>query len=166
MTHLAAILPPAHIGNIPVEEWLPFVVPIVALYIYGRRRERRRRREIAHIPDRSDALEEAVVRRIVAGWRDAKYEGVTAEHLPLLYPPGPDGLSVPELAARTDGAAHTVQGLLEQLEEAEYLYLDPEPGGQELRASLTVRGFGLVDATEDCLLTALREQAPDTDDGD
>jgi hypothetical protein len=161
MAHLAATLPLAHIGNIPVEEWLPFLVPIVALYIYGRRRERRRRREIAHIPDRSDALEEAVVRRILAGWRDADYEDVTAEHLPLLYPPGPDGLSVSEIAERTAGAVHAVQNLLEQLEEAEYLYLDLDPGAQELRASLTVRGFGLVDATEDCLLSALREQAPD-----
>jgi hypothetical protein len=155
----SVVAPLAHIGNIPVEEWLPFVVPIVALYVYGRRRERRRRREVAKIPEVSSDLDPAVIARIAAGWRDAKYEHITREHLALLYPPGPDGYSVAELAVRTDRDEETVQRLLEQLEEGEYLFLDLEPGTDRFVVSLTVKGFGLVDATEDFLLTALRDSA-------
>ncbi|MEA2214904.1 MAG: hypothetical protein QOK19_465 [Solirubrobacteraceae bacterium] len=153
----AALAPLAHIGNVPVQEWLPFVVPIVALYLYGRRRERRRRREVAKIPETSSDLDPAVSERIATGWRDAKYEHVTREHLPLLYPPGPDGSSVAELAIRTGRDEETVQRLLEGLEEGEYLFLDLEAGSDQLVVSLTVKGFGLVDTTEDFLLTALRE---------
>jgi hypothetical protein len=159
MTGPAAVAQLAHIGNVPVEEWLPFLVPIVALYIYGRRRERRRRREVGRIPVSSEALDETVVARIVASWQRGNYEDVTAEHLALLYPPGPDGLSVAELADRTAQQAETVQRLLEQLEHAEYLHLDFESESQVLQASLTLKGFGLVDATEDYLLSALREEA-------
>ena len=156
MTSPATLAQLAHIGNIPVEEWLPFVVPIVALYLYGRHRERRRRREVAEIPETSNGLDAAVVGRILAGWQEASYEDVTREHLPLLYPPGPDGLSVAELASRTANSEKVVQRLLEELEEGDYLHLDPEPQSGGLQASLTVKGYGLVDATEDSLLTALR----------
>jgi hypothetical protein len=157
MTQLAALVPLAHIAGIPVQEWSPFIVPLVALYFFGRHRERRRRGEVAQIPERSEALDPAVVEQIVAGWKEARYEEVTPAHLPLLYPPGPDGLSVAELVRRTTCDEPTVQALLEQLERAEYLDLFPaaEPG--EMQASLTLRGYGLVDQTEDSLLAALRK---------
>jgi hypothetical protein len=158
MTWIAAIAPPAHIGNIPIEEWLPFLVPIVGLYFYGRRREQRRRGEVAELPATSEGLDPLVVQRIVEGWREGRYAGVTPDHLPLLYPPGPDGLSVAELLERTGGEEETLRGLLEQLERADYLDLFPEPQSGGLQASLTLRGFGLVDQTEESLLAALRER--------
>jgi hypothetical protein len=144
----------AHIGNVPVEEWLPFVVPIVALYVYGRRRERRRRAEVGRIPASSGQLDDAVVARIAEEWRKRDYAGVTAEHLGLLYPPGPDGRTVKELATTTHADPAYVLSLLEQLEGGDYLLLEGEP--PDLRTSLTVKGYGLVDATEDSLLSALR----------
>lgn len=49
----------AHIGNIPVEEWLPFVVPVVALYLYGRRKDRHRRNEVERLPEAGELLERA-----------------------------------------------------------------------------------------------------------
>jgi hypothetical protein len=152
MIHLSAQL--AHIGNIPVEEWLPFVAPIVALYVYGRRRERRRRSEVGQIPASSEQLDAAVVERIAAEWRKRDYEGVTTEHLGLLYPPGPDGRTVKELAGTTHADPAHVLGLLEELEVGDYLLLEGDP--PDLQTSLTVKGYGLVDATEDSLLTALR----------
>jgi hypothetical protein len=157
MTWIAALAQLAHIGNIPVEEWLPFLVPIIGLYFYGRRREHRRRSEVAELPATSDGLDPSVVERIVEGWREARYEGVTPEHLPLLYPPGPDGLSLAELVDRTAAGEETIRGLLDQLERADYLDLFPEPQSGGLQASLTLRGFGLVDQTEESLLAALRE---------
>lgn len=157
MLRIAAIAQLAHIGNIPVEEWLPFLVPLIGLYFYGRRREHRRRSEVAELPRTSEGLDPTVVERILTGWREARYDAVTAEHLPLLYPPGPDGLSVAELASRTSGDEETVRGLLEQLERADYLDLFPEAESNGLQASLTLRGFGLVDQTEESLLAALRE---------
>jgi hypothetical protein len=144
----------AHIGNIPVEEWVPFVVPIVALFLYGRRRERRRRSEIGQIPTSSEQLDAAVVERITAEWRKRDYEDITTEHLGLLYPPGPDGRTVKELAGTTHADPAHVLDLLEQLEVGDYLLLEGEP--EDPQTSLTVKGYGLVDATEDSLLTALR----------
>lgn len=157
MNWIAAFAQLAHIGNIPVEEWAPFVVPLVALYVYGRRRERRRRGEVAELPESSEGLDPAIVERIVAGWKEGRFDAVTPEHLPILYPPGPDGLSVAELVDRTDVREETVRGLLEQLERADYLDLFPEPESGGLQASLTLRGFGLVDQTEESLLEALRD---------
>jgi hypothetical protein len=143
-----------HIGKIPVEEWLPFAVPIVALVIYFRRKERRRRAAVASLPEASSALDDAAVVRVLAAWRDAGYAGVTAEHLPLLYPPGPDGMSVDEIAARTRADAHEVERLLDELEEHEYVELELHDDGGQVRALLTLRGYGLVGATEDALLSA------------
>jgi hypothetical protein len=159
MIRIAALAQLAHIGNIPVEEWLPFVVPLVGLYFYGRRREHRRRDEVAELPETSEGLDPSIVERIVTGWKDARYDAVTPEHLPLLYPPGPDGLSVTELVDQTSSDEETVRGLLEQLERADYLDLFPEPESGGLQASLTLRGFGLVDQTEESLLAALRDGA-------
>jgi len=147
----------AHIGKIPVEEWLPFVVPVLVLFVLGRRREQRRRREVAVIPQTSAGLDPAVVQQILAGWQEAEFNDVRPAHLPLLYPPGPDGLSVAELAGKTSYELGTVQKLLEGLEESDYLCLNVDPISDGFDVSLTLKGYGLVDATEDCLLAALRE---------
>jgi hypothetical protein len=145
----------AHIGNVPVEEWLPFLVPIIALYLYGRRRERRRRAAVSGLPEPSDALDEGTIAAVLTGWRTAGYEGLGSEHLALLYPPGPDGMSVEELVQRTHRDTVTVERLLDEMEELEYVELDLPHGAEGRRAWLTLSGHGLVDATEDALLRAL-----------
>jgi hypothetical protein len=145
----------AHIGNIPVEEWLPFLVPIVALYVYGRRKERRRREAVGRLPNPAQALDDATVKRIVTVLSAAKHGDVSPEHLPLLYPPGPDGLSTAELANRVHSDPATVDRLLEQLENLEYLELEDREGGDGPRVCLTFKGYELMDATETALLEAL-----------
>jgi MarR family len=145
----------AHIGNIPVEEWLPFLVPIVGLYIYGRRKEGRRRKEVGQLPSPDEALDDHTVKLVQAEWCRAKHDELSREHLPLLYPPGPDGMTPTELATRIHCDQATVERLLEELEELEYLELDEPPDPQDRRAWLTFRGHELVDATESALLAAL-----------
>ncbi|HEV2923879.1 MAG TPA: helix-turn-helix domain-containing protein [Solirubrobacteraceae bacterium] len=145
--------PSAHIGNIPVEEWLPFLVPIIGLYIYGRRNERRRREAVGRLPDAAEGLDERTIKQIVADLSGAKHDAISPEHLPLLYPPGPDGLSTAELAERTNSDPAAVERLLEDLEEHEYLDLDGE-SYEDRRVSLTFKGYELVDATELALLDA------------
>jgi DNA-binding transcriptional ArsR family regulator len=146
--------PLAHIGNIPVEEWLPFLVPIIGLYIYGRRKDRRRRAAVSRLPDASERLDERTIKQILADLSKAKHDDVSAEHLPLLYPPGPDGLSAAELAERTDSDPATVERLLEDLEDHEYLDVDGGDSPEGRRAWLTFKGYELVDATEVALLAA------------
>jgi DNA-binding IclR family transcriptional regulator len=85
----------------------------------------------------------------------AKHGDISPEHLPLLYPPGPDGFSTAELANRVHSDPATVERLLEQLEDLEYLELDDREGGDGPRACLTFKGYELVDATETALLAAL-----------
>ncbi len=145
----------AHIGNIPVEEWVPFVAPVVAVYIFVRRKERRRREAVGRLPDASQALDPVTVDRVLAGWSEAKHSDVSSEHLPLLYPPGPDGMSAAELAARVHADSDLVDQLLEELEELEYLQLEDREGSGGPRVSLTFKGYELVDATETALLSAL-----------
>jgi DNA-binding MarR family transcriptional regulator len=149
----------AHIGKIPVEEWLPFLVPIVALYLYGRRKERRRRAAVGRLPDPREPLGQDTVARVLAQWSAAKHTGLSPEHLPLLYPPGPDGLSAEELADRSHSDTAAVERLLEQLEDLEYVELENREGFDGLRAWLTFKGYELVDATESALLTALEDGA-------
>jgi DNA-binding transcriptional ArsR family regulator len=146
--------PLAHIGNIPVEEWLPFLVPIIGLYVYGRRKERRRRAAVGRLPDAREGLDERTIEQIVADLSRAKHTDVSPEHLPLLYPPGPDGLSAAELAERTNSDPAAVERLLEDLEEHEYLDLDSGDSDEDRRAWLTFKGYELVDATEVALLDA------------
>ncbi len=151
----------AHIGNIPVEEWLPFVVPIVALYIYGRRRERHRREAVGRLPDPGEPLDHDTIERVVASWSAEKHSDVSPELLPLLYPPGPDGMTAAELANRVHSDAATVERLMEQLEDLEYLELEDFEGVDGPRALLTFKGYELVDATETALLAALQNADPD-----
>jgi DNA-binding MarR family transcriptional regulator len=148
----------AHIGNIPIEEWLPFVVPFVLLYVYVRRKERRRRRDVGRLPAPGDVLDERTVEVVEAEWSRSKHGELSREHLPLLYPPGPDGMSPTELAARIHRDTATVEQLLEQLEDLEYLELDEPPGPEERRVWLTFKGHELVDATESALLAALERR--------
>jgi hypothetical protein len=147
----------AHIGNIPVEEWLPFLVPIVALYIYGRRKERRRREAVGRLPEPGEPLDHDTVDRVVAGWSAAKHSHVSREHLPLLFPPGPDGMSATELADRVHSDPVTVERLLEQLEDLEYLEIEDRDGLDGRRVWLTFKGCELLDATETALLAALED---------
>jgi hypothetical protein len=148
MNHLA------HIGNIPVEEWLPFLVPIIGLYIYGRRKDRGRRRAVERLQGAREPLDEHTIDHVVADLSKAKHDNVAPAHLPLLYPPGPDGLSAAELAERTNSDPAVVERLLEELEDLGYLDLDSGEGFEDRRAWLTFKGYELVDATEAALLDA------------
>jgi hypothetical protein len=140
----------AHIGNVPVEEWLPFLVPIVALYIYGRRRERRRRARAGRLPGPEERLDDATATRVLSELATADHASISREQLPLLVPPGPDAMSAAELAPRLGCAPAEVERLLGELEALEYLELDGDG-----RAWLTFRGYELLDATESALLEAL-----------
>jgi IclR helix-turn-helix domain len=147
----------AHIGGIPVQESLPFLVPIVALVLYGRHRGRHRRREVNRLPDAAEMLDAATVERVVTGWSTSRHADAQARHVPLFYPPGPDGLTVGQLAERTGEDGATVARLLAELHELGYVELDgPEGPGQEI--SLTLEGYDLLDATESVLLEAARER--------
>jgi hypothetical protein len=153
----------AHIGNIPVEEWLPFVAPVVVLCLYVRRKERRRREAIERLPGLSESLDESTVRRVLEIWEAADYKGLSREHVPFFYPPGPDGATAAELAERVRSDPATVKGQLEHLADFGYLDLAPPEGDEQARAWLTVEGMDLLNMTEDALLqaTGSREAADD-----
>ncbi|HEX5223818.1 MAG TPA: hypothetical protein VFW29_01695 [Solirubrobacteraceae bacterium] len=152
-----------HIGNIPVEEWLPFLVPIIALYLFGRRRDRRRRSEVRRLPDAGDLLDDRAVEQVLARWREGRHPQAAARHLPLLYPPGPDEMTIGQLAGHARSDPRTVRLLLDELEDLGYVELDGE-GGAEQSVSLTIEGYDLVHQTESVLLSIARErraQGPD-----
>ncbi len=152
----------AHFGKIPVEEWLPFVVPLVALYIYGRRRERRRRAAVGGLPAAHEQLSEDAMSHVEHEWAAADHADVARRHLPLLVPPGPDGFSTVELAERIHADPVTVAQLLEELEELDYLTMDEAEKLEDRPVSLTFRGYELLDTTEVALLGALEARsAPD-----
>jgi IclR helix-turn-helix domain len=150
----------AHIGNVPVEEWVPFVAPVVAVYLFVRRKERRRREALRRLPDPGEALDDKTVERVVADWSAAKHSDVSPAHLPLLYPPGPDGMTAAELANRAGFDTATVERLLEELEDLEYIEIEHRTGFDGQRAWLTFKGYELLDATEAALLAALQRDAP------
>jgi len=147
----------AHIGNIPVEEWLPFVVPAVALYLYGRRKDRHRRKEVERLPEAGELLDEGTVRRVLDRWAKSRHKVVSARLLPVLYPPGPDGMTVAQLASRTSCDSPTVERLLAELEELGYVDLDGYDGPDQ-SVCLTIEGYDLVNVTESVLLAAARER--------
>ncbi len=148
----------AHIGGIPVQESLPFLVPVVALLLYGRHRGRRRRHEVRRLPDAAEMLDETTTARIVEEWARGRHAGASARHVPLMYPPGPDGLSAAELTSRTGEDLGAVEQLLSELHELGYVDLDGPPGPDQT-ASLTLEGYDLLDAAESVLLDAARERA-------
>ena len=147
----------AHIGKVPVEEWLPFLVPIVALYVYGRHKYGRRRVALEHLPDARALLDENIVARVRERWSAAGHKELSAELVPLLYPPGPDGLTAAELADRHQGHPAAVERLLEELQELGYLDLDEDSAG-ERRAWLTIEGHALLELTEGELLAAAAQR--------
>jgi hypothetical protein len=148
----------AHIGKVPVEEWLPFLVPVIALYLYGRRRGRTRRREVARLPEASELLDERSTARVVEEWVKGRHGQAKARHVPLLYPPGPDGATAGELAERTGRDVPAVERLLGELHELGYVELDG-PDGPEQEVSLTLEGYDLLEVTEAALLDEARERA-------
>ncbi len=149
----------AHIGNIPVEEWLPFVAPVVALVLYGRYRDRRRRAAVQRLPDARELLDAPTVERVLARWAAKRHADAGARHLPVLYPPGPDGLTAAALAERAHCETSAIAPLLSELEDFGYLELDGEDGPAQ-RVFLTIEGHDLVNITEETLLAAARERSP------
>jgi hypothetical protein len=146
--------PPAHIGNIPVEEWLPFLAPIVALVLYGRHRSRQRDRAVRRLPPAEQALDERTIELVQERWGKAGHGELSVEQVPLLYPPGPEGATPAELAARTRTDVETVRRQLEELHELGYLDLEPRHESEEPRAWLTIDGYSLLSTTEEALLAA------------
>jgi hypothetical protein len=144
----------AHIGNIPVEEWLPFLVPVLGLYLYGRRQQRRRREAVARLPDVGEGLDGATVRRVLDRWSATDHKEVSPEHVPLLYPPGPDGMTAADLAARLHSDTSAVVRQLEDLADLGYLELEAPESLDEPRALLTPEGYDLLNITEEVLLAA------------
>lgn len=145
----------AHIGNIPVEEYGGFLVPIIALCLYGREWSRRRRKKVARLPAASDALDERTVQLVLASWAAVTHGALGREQVPLMYPPGPDGTTASELAERIGADPTSVARRLEELADLGYVEYDPDDGEQ--RMWLTVEGIHLLNITEDALLAALGE---------
>ena len=145
----------AHIGNIPVEEWLPFLVPLLLLYLYGRGQSRRRRSAVARLPGPAAPLDEQTVARVLARWAAAGHQEIGREQLPVLYPPGPDGSTASEIAARTGIDASSASRRLDDLAEFGYLETEDQLDDGESRVWLTVEGFDLAKITEEVLLESL-----------
>lgn len=150
--HASPVYVIAHIGNIPVEEWAPFLVPLAALYLYGRHRNRRHREAIQRLPDAS-ALDAATTGHVLARWAKANHTNLAPEYLPLLYPPGPEGMTAGELAKRIQSDPATVERQLEALEDLGYLELKRRDDSDAARAWLTIKGYDLLDETETALLS-------------
>jgi DNA-binding transcriptional ArsR family regulator len=149
----------AHIGNVPVEEWLPFLVPVIALYVYGRHRDRRRTGAVESLPQPAQALDAAATQRVLAEWRSAGHDGPAAEHVALFYPPGPEEMTAAQLALRLGAEAPDVQRLLDSLEELGYVELEAGPDAGQRRVWLTLSGYDLLLVTETTLLgQAARER--------
>lgn len=153
----------AHIGNIPVEESLPFLVPIIALFIFIRRKERRRRSELKRLPDASELLDRQTVEQVLARWAHSRHKAVAARHLPILYPPGPDGMTVAELESQARCDTATTERLLAELEDLGYVDLEGYDGPDQ-SVSLTVEGYDLVNTTEAVLLDLARGHRGDAQD--
>ncbi len=145
----------AHIGKIPVEEYAGFVVPVIALYAYGRAWSRRHRKKLARLPAPSQALDEQTVRFVLERWAEDKHGELGPQLVALMYPPGPDGLTPSDLAQRLGTDRASVESGLAEL--AELGYLETDPGEGERRVSLTTEGIHLLNITEDALLDKLGE---------
>lgn len=147
----------AHIGNIPVEEWLPFLVPVLLLYADVRRKERKRRRALQRIPDPQQVLDTATVQRVIERWKQTGRVELSAAHVALLYPPGPEGKSAADLSERLQEDPAGVHVLLEELEDFGYLTLERRKDDEPLRAWLTIEGNLLQYDTEAVLLAAVED---------
>lgn len=146
----------AHIGKIPVEEYAGFVVPVIALYAYGRAWSRRHRKRLARLPALSEGLDERTVEFVLARWAEAKHGELGRELVPLMYPPGPEDVTASELARRIGAERASVVRGLEELAELGYVEYDAD---ESERLSLTTEGIHLLNITEDALLSAMAELA-------
>ncbi|MGO9489132.1 MAG: helix-turn-helix domain-containing protein [Solirubrobacteraceae bacterium] len=147
----------AHIAGIPVQEWSPFVVPVIVLYLIGRRSGRLRRAEVRRLPAASEMLDAQTVQRVLARWAETRHGDASARHVPLFYPPGPEGMTPAQLAAGADCDAATIDGLLSELEELGYV----EHDGPDQSVVLTIEGYDLLSETEAVLLETNRaRQSP------
>jgi hypothetical protein len=155
----------AHIGNIPVEEWLPFLVPLIALYVYGRHWGKRRREAVGRLPGPAEPLDERIVDLVHVRWEAAGHGEVRREQLPILYPPGPDGVTVSQLATRIESDEASVRRRLEDLAELGYVDLEPSADVDERQVWLTVAGLDLARLTEDALLGSLGGSGETASDG-
>ena len=144
----------AHIGNIPVEEWLPFVAPVVVLYLIGRRAGKRRRAEVRRLPPADELLDGATVQRVLARWAQTRHADARSRHVPLFYPPGPEGSTGRQLAERLATDSDRVERLLGELEELGYVELD----GLDSPVVLTVEGYDLLNETESVLLETVKQR--------
>jgi len=151
----------AHIGKVPVEEYLAFVVPVVVLYAYGRQWNRRRRKQVARLPGPGEPLDETTVQLVLSRWAEADHGEVPREQVALMYPPGPDGVTPAELAERIGADPTSVARRLEDLADLGYVEFDADERGPRLW--LTVEGINLLNVTEDALLTALENAAGSPD---
>lgn len=148
-------MPPfAHLAGIPVEEWLPFVAPVVVLYLLGRRTMRRREREVRRIPSASELLDERAVERVLGRWGQTRHRDLAARHVPIFYPPGPDGLTRAELSQHADSSPEQLAPLLDELGDLGYLEHE-DAGG---KVWLTVEGYDALGEAESVLLEAARER--------
>ena len=143
----------AHIGNIPVEEWLPFVAPVVVLYLVGRRMTRARERDVVRVMA-EEPLDEAAVSEVVERWRHKRPNELSSKHVPVFWPPGPEGSNAAELAERLGTDVGTVEGVVEELEELGYLERD----GADGELWLTIEGYDLLNDAEAVLLQRARER--------
>jgi hypothetical protein len=148
----------AHIGNVPVEEWLPFLFPVLALYLYGRHWSRHRRQAVSRLPAAGEPLDDDTIGLVLSRWAKADHSELSREHLPLLYPPGPDGSTAVELAARVRSDPVAVERLLEDLQELGYLDLEERTPRDGRRAWLTAEGYDVVNVTEDALLASVSDR--------
>jgi DNA-binding transcriptional ArsR family regulator len=143
----------AHIGNIPVEEYAGFVVPVIVLYAYGRSWMRRHDRKLARLPGPAQPLGEETAELVASRWAAAKHGEVAREQVALMYPPGPDGVTASELAERIGADRSSVTRRLEDLADLGYVEYDSDERDQ--RVWLTVEGIDLLNITEDALIEGL-----------
>jgi hypothetical protein len=136
---------------------VPFVVPLLALYLYGRHSSRRRHRQIERLPSLAEGLDARREASVLERWAAGGHEHLRREHVALLYPPGPQGATASELAARVGRSAEEVRQALLELQELGYLDLESAEGQE--RAWLTLEGFDLLTATEEVLLSATGARA-------
>ena len=126
----------AHIGNIPVEEWVPFLVPVVLLYLWGRRSSRKRDVALQRLSEQPGALSEATAARVLKSWSDAGSRAPSTRARRALLPawarrrqPGGDRRQ----AARR--ARAEVDTMLDTLAELGYIDLDGQEGDDRRRGS-------------------------------
>jgi hypothetical protein len=143
----------AHIGKVPVEEWLPFVVPVVAVWVWSRYKTRREQATLPPTEKQRRRAAQGRVALVLAHWRAAGHDELGESHVPLLAPPGPQGCNAAELAARTGVSEPETRELLEELDEVGVIELLPAEDSD--RVWLTPLGEDLVDVAAHALAEPL-----------